>query len=588
MANGFGSFYIGTSGLKSAQNALNTTANNLSNVDTAGYVRQQVLFTDMNYMTLKKTATNVNYQQSGLGVSIGDVVHARDIFLDKTYRQEAGRKEFYNVRAETATYVEDMLQELQGEEFGDSIADMWQAVQELSTNMADSTVQNLVLQKAELLLSRSQSIYSELKSYQSTLNDQVKEQVDTVNEIGNRIYELNLQIQKVEAGGVETAMTLRDERDYLLDQLGSYVNIDVTEDSTGFVYVDIEGVRFIDDNKCYNMDVYTDKSTGFYTPYWPQLSNLSDPDNPKYYNAFKTTGGYSTEANTDIGSIKSLLIVRGSKYGVSSDLDDEDSYSAVSTSILSLVEAQIDRLLNAVVTKINEAFSPNTEAGDDLDGTALYDADGNALLDEDGNQLTLSSSTLILDTANCAVGVDGELPPREIFVRDGCDRYTTAYDSEGNAYYIYNEEDPTDKSTCYTIGSLTINQELKNQITLMPAYENNGAVDTVAYDIGAKLAELFDTADLYVSPYDKNACTIETYYNRIITDLGTEGETCQTAAETLDGGLASIDSMRQQVIGVSSDEELTKMIKYQAAYNAASRFFTVISEMTELICTGLI
>ena len=41
MANGFGSMYIGASGLQSAQNALNTTANNLANVDTKGYVRQQ-------------------------------------------------------------------------------------------------------------------------------------------------------------------------------------------------------------------------------------------------------------------------------------------------------------------------------------------------------------------------------------------------------------------------------------------------------------------------------------------------------------------------------------------------------------------
>ena len=46
MANGFGTLFIGVSGLQSSQNALNTTANNLANVDTAGYVRQQVLFTD--------------------------------------------------------------------------------------------------------------------------------------------------------------------------------------------------------------------------------------------------------------------------------------------------------------------------------------------------------------------------------------------------------------------------------------------------------------------------------------------------------------------------------------------------------------
>ena len=55
MANGFGTLFIGVSGLQSSQNALNTTANNLANVDTTGYVRQQVLFTDRNYVTFNET-----------------------------------------------------------------------------------------------------------------------------------------------------------------------------------------------------------------------------------------------------------------------------------------------------------------------------------------------------------------------------------------------------------------------------------------------------------------------------------------------------------------------------------------------------
>ena len=48
MANGFGSLYVGASGLQNAQNAINTTANNLANVDTKGYVRQQVRYADKN------------------------------------------------------------------------------------------------------------------------------------------------------------------------------------------------------------------------------------------------------------------------------------------------------------------------------------------------------------------------------------------------------------------------------------------------------------------------------------------------------------------------------------------------------------
>ena len=81
MANGFGTLFIGVSGLQSSQNALNTTANNLANVDTTGYVRQQVLFTDRNYVTFNET-TAVSKQQSGLGVYIGDVIHSRDVFRD--------------------------------------------------------------------------------------------------------------------------------------------------------------------------------------------------------------------------------------------------------------------------------------------------------------------------------------------------------------------------------------------------------------------------------------------------------------------------------------------------------------------------
>ena len=66
-----------------------------------------------------------------------------------------------------------------------------------------------------------------MKSYQSNINEQIKDDVDRVNKIGNRIYELNLQIQKVEAGGQETAMTLRDERDNLLDELGGYGSVSI-------------------------------------------------------------------------------------------------------------------------------------------------------------------------------------------------------------------------------------------------------------------------------------------------------------------------------------------------------------------------
>lgn len=566
MANGFGSLYVGASGLQNAQNAINTTANNLANVDTKGYVRQQVRYADKNYTILRDSRPNVNMQQSGLGVSIGDVVHARDIFLDKTYRQETGRMSFYSARYETATYVEDLMQELNGQQFKQSVSDLWQAFQEVSTKPADSTNQNLVLQKADLLVSRTQKLYSDLQNYQSNINDQIKDDVDRVNTIGNRIYELNLQIQKVEAGGTETAMTLRDERDNLLDELGNYGRIEVTEDATGFAYVDMEGVRFVDENRCYNMGLKAADGTGFYTPYWPQQS---DVEKGQYVPVFRLSGEISSEMNNDIGSIKSKLLVRGDTYGRREDMASEESYGNIEGCTLMEVEAELDMLFSNIVRSMNDIYCPNTETT-------------SAFTSKDG--VTYPAGTKILDEENCARGVDGELPPRELFTRIGIDRYTKVTGTDGKTYYVYNEEDPDVSSTRYAIGTITVNSDLKRQITLMPAYKKDGSVD---YEMGAKLAAAWEVKDMKLNPYDQKPCTFEEYYDKIVDQLGIEGNTYKSVTETLSGAVSSVDSKRQQVSGVSSDEELSNMIKFQSAYNAASRFMNVISEMTETIVTGL-
>lgn len=571
MANGFGSFYVGSSGLTNAQNALNVTANNLANVDTKGYVREQVRFADKTYITRNQAQVRVNMQQNGLGVSIGDVAHARDIFLDKAYRQESGRQGFYETCYEVSSYVEGLLQELDGEQFSQSISDLWKAVQELAKDPADSTNQNLVLQKAELLVSRSTTLYSDLKSYQSNLNQQINDKVNRINEIGDRIYQINLQIQRVEAGNVETAMTLRDERDLLMDELSGMVDVDVKEDATGFLYVDIEGAQFIDDSKCYHMGVLKDNGTGFYTPYWPYSTNIAMKKNGYTY-VFDVNQDISSEKNNDKGSLKSLVIARGDWYGKFSDMEDAN-YSAVEDRTVMETEAQLDYLVRNIVTAMNDIFCPNVSAKDALN---LSNGATITATDADGNQYTIDENTLILDVDNAAVGSDGELPPQELFMRRGINRYTTVTDGQ-NTYYIYNEEQHPDY---YSIGNIEINPELSKYVTKMPAYTKNGAVD---YTLGDKLTAAWEKTGMYLNPKDTHPCNFESYYNRIVGQLGTVGNVYSTASETISNTVASIDGQRQQIMGVSSDEELTNMVKFQSAYNAASRYITVISEMTDLI-----
>ena len=571
MANGFGSMYIGASGLQSAQNALNTTANNLANVNTAGYVRQQVVFSDKRYDVLRDPTLRVNAHQSGTGVGIGDVVHARDVFLDKAYRLESGRNAFYEVCYESTTYVEDLLQEMDGEEFKGSVEDLWTSFQELAKTPADSVTQNLVLQKSELLLSRAQTLYNDLKEYQANIDMQIQQDVNRVNEIGQAVYELNLKIQRVESNKVETAMTLRDERDKLLDELGTYANINIQEDDLGFVYVTMEGVDFIYEAGYHEIGIQTANLTGFSTPYW---SHLSDPNKKIFVGVFDTDETISSEMNTDVGSIKAKMLMRGDDFGVYTDLLTADNYKKVQDEVVMETEAQVDLLIHEIVTAVNDAMSPNIEYTATQN---MYDANGK-LIASAGQKIK------ILDEENCARGENGQLPPQEIFIRQGMERYT-ACEVDGKTVYVYNEEDPSNSDSLYRLGNLEVNDNLKKVITLFPSYTANNAVD---FAMAERLVDIWEVQGMHINPSDQYPCTFQDFYDKMIAKLGTDGNVYKSSVDTLNTTTASLENSRQQVMGVSSDEELSKLIKYQSAYNASSRYMTVISQMTELIVTGLI
>lgn len=610
MANGFGSFYVGNSGLVNAQNAINVTANNLANVDTPGYVREQVRFSDKSYITRVNPTIRTNMQQNGLGVSVSDVAHARDIFLDKAYRRENGRNEFYSSMYNAVAYVEDILQETDGEEFKQSVADLWKAFQEFGKDPSNSTNQSLILQKSELFLSRTTSVYSDLQKYQENINEEISDKIDRVNEIGKRVNELNYEIMKVESNGLETAMTLRDERDYLIDELSGYLNIEAKENSTGQVIIKAEGVTFVDEdgfNKIGLRVKESAKGTGFYTPFWGHLSDAAKGETG-YTDVFDFSMDISTEYNNDIGSIKALLYARGENYGeyeyldteaqanFSQEFKDKYAYSKIDDCVVAETQAEVTYLLHKVILAMNDIMVPNkTMSADEIQAAAGNGATSITAYDANGKEYQITSSTKILDAENCNVGADKKIPPEELFVRDNCERYTevTYTDQDGNTQtlYVYNEEDEYDTNTLYKIGNVSINPDLLKEVTKMPVYRQNGTADSngaVDMSLGTKITAAWQQTSMVIAPDDTVPCNFEDYYDKIIDRLGISGNVYYTASQTMSATVASVDNQRQQVIGVSSDEELTSMIKYQSAYNAASRYITVISEMTDTIVSGLI
>ena len=611
MANGFGSLWVGASGIQSASNGLNTTANNLSNVNTEGYVREQVVYEDRTYLKIGNASVSTQY--SGLGVDVGTIVHARDIFLDKAYRTENGRYSFYSASSEAVQEVETFLQESDGKAFQSAIADFYEAFAEFAKDPSDTVNQNLVLQKASLFLSRSTAVEEGFEDYQTIINEKITEDVDRINEIGNQIVEYNKKIMAIEAGSVEQAMELRDKRDLLLDELSGLCRISYDEDARGNVHVQVEGMDFVDEINCNEIALEKDLKTGFVTPYWP---DISDPDNDEYYEVFNMDN-VSAENNSDIGEIKALLLARGDHKASYLDLQgiDSDTYeNGIGNSIMMNSEAELDTLLHQLVTGINDLFSP-TDTFESVYGqgtTATY-------VDADGNTVTIDPDTIVCDINNADVGADGELPPRELFVRNGTERYTTVTatitDADGNEttaeIYLYNEETLrysdaegneytipasqyvrqdgdiiVDTSCCYTMKSLDINEELMEKESYLP-YKSYSDQTTVDYSMGEALEAIWSEQNFNLNPSDTTPCCYKDFYTKWVGEIATVGSVYETTSTSLQGTSEQIESSRQGVIGVSSDEELTNMIKYQNAYNAASRYINVVNEMIEHLITSM-
>lgn len=569
-----GSLYIGSSGLQTSQNALNTTAHNLSNVDTKGYTRQQVQQSDKRYVTLSTDPKSIANKQTGLGVTYSRAKQVRDYFLDKTYRRESGRSMFYQVSTEVMEEVESQLGELNGEAFQTAIEDLWTAVQELTKDPHSSVTQGLLVQRASEFIERSGAVYAGLSSYQDNLNIQIKQQVDKINEYGEQLLAINDAIRAIESGGIEHANDLRDVRNQILDELSQLTDMSFTEDMYGSVSVKIEGVDFVKGGTCYKIGLDVDASTGFYTPYWPQdASYVILKDGTKEYNidgaeVFDLSRVISSDLNTDIGGLKGMLLARGDHRADYTDVT-ASRYDGVSQSVIMNVQGEFDQLVHNVVTKINGILA---------DAAGITKGD-----------LTLADGTVLNNVSYCESNPDGYMrnadgSPLQMFTKVTTEGYSKVTGADGKEYWVYAEEDMSKPDSLYSVKNLEINPELMQNPSKLSFMLPDGSVDNATAE---KLKAAF-TEEIYtLNPNVLKKTTFVDYYSDLVAQVGNSGYVYRSIYENQENTVEATLNARGQVLDVSSDEELSNMIKFQNAFNASSRYINVISQMLEHIINTL-
>lgn len=546
-----GSLYIGASGLQSGQNALNTTAHNLTNIDTTGFTRQQTLLSSKRYITISKNPAAVSDQQYGIGVNLSAVRQVRDYFLDQTYRKESGRSMFYEASTDVLGEVENVLGELNGEDFQTSLTNLWTAVQELSKDPSSSVTQGLLVQRSAEFINRANAVYQDLTNYQDNLNKQIKEKVTTINQYGKQIQALNDQIRKIECGGIEHANDLRDTRNQILDELGKLCKMTYSEDSTGNVSVRIEDSDFVRGDLFYEIGLDASDATGFYTPFWIKDAEYTVlADGTKKYNiegaeVFNLDQTVSSSLDTDIGGLKALLLARGDHRSNYTDINN--NYDSISQSIVMNVQAEFDQMIHSVTTRINGILAE------------VYDPSRGYMCDKDGS-------------------------PLQLFQKVTTDGYEKITDAGGNVTWKYAEEDPARTDTLYTLGNLQVNANLLREPSMLSFKKADGSAD---YDTTDKLKAAFTDESYTLNPNVLKKTTFVDYYKDLVSQVANTGSAFQNIYENQQTTVEATYNAREQIVGVSSEEELSNMIRFQNAYNASSRYINVINELLEHIISTL-
>ncbi len=545
MSSLMGSLYTGVSGLQTSNNALNTTAHNMSNVDTTGYTRQQVAQGTRTYVTISKSQ-RTSWQQIGLGVNYSQTRQVRDLLLDKNYRREMGRGAFYDVSTKALEEIEGILGEsTEGEEFSVAMSNLWTGVQELSKDPTNPVQQNLFVTRAAEFLTKASAVYTSLCQYQDDMNKTVYKDVNKINSYAEQIEALNEKIVRIEAGDVEHANDLRDQRNHLLDELGKMGSISYEENEVGYVNVKLEGFDLVKGGLINKIGLYEDPKTGFYTPYWEILADaeydskgqrIVTEEGIANAKVFDLTRTISSDLNTDIGSLKGTLLARGDHHATYAEMKDintdgvyEEGWynSHISQSIVMNVEAEFDQLINAIATKING---------------------------------------ILEDAAN----------------REGAaDVSSYLRDENGNPYQLFQKSiDAGD----WTVSNMVINADLRQNPTLLSFRLSDHSEDNETME---KLKTAFSESVYTLNPNVQTPVNFVNYYKNLVGQVANSAYVFRGVQESQTVTTDALFSAREQIVGVSSDDELTNMIMYQNAYNASSRYINVISEMLEHILTTL-
>jgi flagellar hook-associated protein 1 len=129
--------------------------------------------------------------------------------------------------------------------------------------------------------------------------------------------------------------------------------------------------------------------------------------------------------------------------------------------------------------------------------------------------------------------------------------------------------------------NMILNPELANSPEKIAAALSNSRGD------GSNAVKMMQLQDEKIT-IGSEETTIGEYYHKLLGEVGTGVQNAQRYRDNADARVQQTEMQRQSVSGVSIDEEMTNMVRYQQAYNAAAKYVSAVNEMLDKLINGMV
>ena len=540
-------FEIGRTGIRAHQQGLATTSHNISNIETKGYSRQEVVL---------ETASPANGQEAS-GVRVNDIRRNVDVFLEKQItklKEDVGR---LDARHNYLVQADGVFTESENSGIAHGLSEFFNAVRDVATNPEGTVQRTVLLGKGNSLADEVNRAAASLDQIRRDADGEIGRHLTTVNSLAVEIATLNDSIFHAEASG-GVAHDLRDQRQLRVNEMAELVDVSEVEMRDGLAIM-VGGQLLVGGNQA---------NTLVQTP---------DADNPPLNDiAFVRSDGTQLVVTSRIndGRVNGLVTLR-----------DTD------------VQGFQDRLDRTVAVLVNE-FNQQHQAGYDLDGDTSNDfftalspdapvaddrntggAGGTSVAVSTAGSLTFSnyqisftnSSTFnVLDTTNGTTVLSAQA-------------YTSGNNIvfDGLTVVITNS---TGAPAAGDVFSLSAHKGAAADLSVALTDTDDISASSTSAGVPGNNINALALVDIHTTRQSTlGSVTLNDYHTITAGNVGSATREVSLSLSAKEAETEQVETFREGVSGVSLDEELTHLLSFQRAFQASARLITLADDLLETV-----